>query len=154
MHLLGTEHNLKMSLFIYFWLSWLFLAAHRLALVAGSSGFFSCRAPPFEHSGFSSCSRRAQQLLNSDTQTPRLQQLWPWALLLLGRWDLPRPGIQLMSSALAYVFLTSGPQGKSKMNFLRPYFLMTCLEFDLKYLKKEKGRRKGKYAESQSLLTG
>ena len=27
-----------------------------------------------------------------------------------------------------------------KMNFLRPYRLMTCLEFDLKYLKK-KGER-------------
>ena len=32
------------------------------------------------------------------------------------------------------------PREVLKMNFLRPYFLMTCLEFDLKHLKK-KGER-------------
>ena len=35
------------------------------------------------------------------------------ALLPLGVWDLPRPGIAPMSPALAGGFLTTGPPGKS-----------------------------------------
>ena len=35
------------------------------------------------------------------------------ALLPLGMWDLPRPGIAPMSPALAGGFLTTGPPGKS-----------------------------------------
>ena len=34
-------------------------------------------------------------------------------LLLHGIWDLPGPGIEPMSSALAGEFLTTGPPGKS-----------------------------------------
>ena len=35
-------------------------------------------------------------------------------LVAHGMWDLPRPGIELMSPALAGGFLTTGPPGKSK----------------------------------------
>ena len=35
------------------------------------------------------------------------------AQLLLGMWNLPRPGTESMSPALAGRFLTSGPPGKS-----------------------------------------
>lgn len=100
-------------LFILSLLHQVFIAAHRLPLVAVSSGFSCCPAPPLEHSGFSSCSRRAQQMLNSDSRTPQASIVVAPGLAALGRWALPRPGIQLMSSALACVFLTSGPQGKS-----------------------------------------
>ena len=36
-----------------------------------------------------------------------------WALLPRGTWNLPRPGIEPVSPALAGRFLTSGPPGKS-----------------------------------------
>ena len=35
-------------------------------------------------------------------------------LVAPGVWDLPQPGIELVSPALAGAFLTSGPRGKSK----------------------------------------
>ena len=38
----------------------------------------------------------------------------PWALLPLGMWPFPGPGIEPMSSASAGRFLTTGPAGKSK----------------------------------------
>ena len=41
-----------------------------------------------------------------------------WAWLLPGMWNLPRPGIEPMSPALAGEFLTTGPRGKSLSNTL------------------------------------
>ena len=46
----------------------------------------------------------------------RAQQLWQ-ALFLWGRWDLPRPGIEPVSTVLAGRFLTTGTQGKSSKRF-------------------------------------
>ena len=41
-----------------------------------------------------------------------------------GMWNLPRPGIKAMSSALAGEFLTTGPQGKSRLGtFITPLLL-------------------------------
>ena len=37
-----------------------------------------------------------------------------WALLFCGMWDLPGPGIEPMSPALAGRFLTTAPPGKSQ----------------------------------------
>ncbi|KAM7238053.1 hypothetical protein CapIbe_011011 [Capra ibex] len=39
------------------------------------------------------------------------------AQLLLGMWDLPRPGIEPMSPALVGRFLTTGPPGKVPVYF-------------------------------------
>ena len=43
-------------LFIYFWLSWVFIAARGLSLVAASGGYSSCSARA-SHCGGSSCFR-------------------------------------------------------------------------------------------------
>ena len=59
-------------------------------VVAGGSG--SCGSWALEHR-LSSCGAQAQ--------------------LLLGMWDLPRPGIEPVSPALAGGFLTTVPPGKS-----------------------------------------
>ena len=64
------------------------LAEHRLLVVASPAG---------EH-GLRSCGA--------------------WALLLLGMWNLPGPGIELMAPALEGRFLTTGPPGKSRTVFL------------------------------------
>ena len=130
-----------MYVFIYCWLSWVFAAAHRLPLVAVSSGFSCCPAPPLEHSGFSSCSRRAQQMLNSDSRTPQASIVV--APGLAAPWQVgssqTRDPAHVLRIGMRIPNLWT-PREVLKMNFLRLYFLMTCLEFDLKYLKK-KGER-------------
>ena len=45
-------------------------------------------------------------------QTRRLSSCGSWAQLLHGMWDLPRPGIEPVSPALAGGFLTTAPPGK------------------------------------------
>ena len=96
----------KINLFIYFWLHWVFIAAHGLSLVVLSGGYsllpfegFSWRwllllqSKGSRRAGFSSCGTRA------------------W--LLRGMWDLPGPGLKPVSPALAGGFLTTVPPGKS-----------------------------------------
>ena len=62
------------------------------------------------HKGFSSCSSQTQEL--------GLRSCSPWASLPSGMWNLPRPGIEPMSPALAGEFLTTGSPGKSENPFL------------------------------------
>ena len=51
-------------------------------------------------------------------QTRRLSSCGSRAQLLRGMWDLPRPGLEPMSPALAGRFSTTAPQGKPPMNIL------------------------------------
>ena len=53
----------------------------------------------------SSCGSRALEC--------RLSSCGAWALLLCSMWDLPGPGLEPMSPALAGGFLTTAPPGKS-----------------------------------------
>ena len=55
--------------------------------------------------GLSSCGSRALE--------HRLSSCRAQAYLLRGMWDLPRPGLESMSPALAGGFLTTAPPGKS-----------------------------------------
>ena len=83
---------------IFFWLCWVFFAAHGLSLVLVSRGCTLVVAH-----GLRICSSRAlEQRLNS------------WctrAWLLCGIWDLPRSGIEPASPALAGGFLIPEPPG-------------------------------------------
>ena len=45
-------------------------------------------------------------------QTRRLSNCGSWAQLLRGMWDLPRPGLEPVSPALAGRFSTTVPPGK------------------------------------------
>ena len=47
------------NLFIYFWLSWVFVAAHRLSLVVASGATLRCGARASHCGGFSCCGARA-----------------------------------------------------------------------------------------------
>ena len=96
----------KFIYFIYFylWLRWVFVAVRGLSLVAASGdhsslrcvGFLLQRPLPLQSTGsrpagFSSCGSRAQPLHVM--------------------WDLPRPGIEPASPALAGGFPTTAPPG-------------------------------------------
>ena len=80
-----------------FWLHWFFVFAHRLSLVAVSGSYYSL---PFSHCDGVSCCR-AQALEH------RLRLRSTQASLLHDTCDLPRPGIQPVSPALAGRFLTT-----------------------------------------------
>ena len=122
----GANQNLKKKkLFIYFWLSWVFVAARGLSLVVVSGSYSSLRCAGFSlrwllllwsmgsrHVGFSSC--------GSCTLEHRLSSCGTRALLLCGMWDLPRQGIEPVSPALAGGFLTAAPPG---MPFFLSFFL-------------------------------
>ena len=51
--------------------------------------------------------------MGSAVVVPRLKWLWFSGQLLCSMWDLPGPGIELVSSALVGWFFTTGPPGKS-----------------------------------------
>ena len=77
-------------------------------------GFSCCRARALGHTGsvvvacgLYSCSMRALEC--------RPSSCGPWAYLLRGMWDLPRPGLEPVSPALEGRFLTTAPPGKSLM---------------------------------------
>ena len=56
-------------------------------------------------------------------QTCRLSSCGSWAQLLRGMWDLPRPGLEPVSPALAGRFSTTAPPGKPSpiYFFIRSY---------------------------------
>ena len=78
-------------------------------------GGFSCcgtwalgaRASVVVACGLSSCGSRALE--------HRLSSCGAWASLLCGMWDLPGPGLEPVSPALAGGFLTTAPTGKPEL---------------------------------------
>ena len=54
-------------------------------------------------------------------QTRRLSSCGSRAQLLRGMWDLPRPGLEPVSPALAGRFSTTAPPGKAYLLFLKVY---------------------------------
>ena len=102
----------KFIYFIYFWLHWVFVAVCRLSLFAASGGYsllwcagFSLRwllllrSTDSRLAGFSCCVTWAQQWWHTGLVAPRM-------------WDLPRPGLEPVSPALAGGFLTTVPPEK------------------------------------------
>ena len=86
-------------LFVVVW--WLLLLQN---MDPRRAGFSSCSTRALQHMDFSSCAR---------------------AKLLRSMWDLPRPGIKPVSSALAGGFLTSTQPGKSLCaDFLKSKFYL------------------------------
>ena len=109
-------------LFIYFWLCWVFVAARGLSLVVASGGYSLLRCEGFSLrwllllrstgsrcAGFNSCGLRAleHRLSSCGAQTELLRHMW----------DLPGPGLEPVSPALAGGFLTTAPPGRPSFGF-------------------------------------
>ena len=105
------------TLFIYFWLHWVFIVMCGLSLVVASGvhSLLRCAGLPLQWPlllqstgprcmGFSSCASRALER--------RLSSCGTRAQLLHGMWDPPGPGLEPVSPALAGGFPTTGPPGK------------------------------------------
>ena len=80
-------------------------------------------------------------------QTRRLSSCGSRAYLLRDMWDLPRPGLEPVSPALAGRFSTTAPPGKPLFNYLSCTFLF---EKDLKGLRGE--YRHLKFNEQEHLI--
>ena len=97
-----------------------FLAAlgRRCCALAFSScserGLLLLRSTGSRRAGFSSCDSRALER--------RLSSCGTRAQLLCGMWDLPGPGLEPLSPALAGGFLTTAPPGKPLLKIF--FFLM------------------------------
>ena len=97
--------------FIYLWLCWVFVSVRELSLVVASGGHSSswCARHASHYRGLSCCGAQAQ--------TRRLSNCGSRAQLLQGTWDLPRPGLEPMSPALAGRLSTTAPPGKPSFFF-------------------------------------
>ena len=85
---------------------------------------------------FSSCGERgplfiavrgpfivAASLAEQGLQTHRLSSCGSWAQSLRSIWDLPRPGLEPVSPALAGGFSTTAPPGKPRTSVLNHYVI-------------------------------
>ena len=89
--------------------------SHRSYLHCGAwashcGGFSCCGAQSLGHSGFGVTAHRLRSC-RSQAPEPRLSS-GPRASLLHNMWDLPRPEIEVVSSALADGYFTTEPPGK------------------------------------------
>ena len=90
---------------IYLWLCCVFVSVRRLSVVVDKRGplFIAVRGP---------LTIVASLVREHTLQTRRLSNCGSRAQLLRGMWDLPRPGLELVSPALAGKFSTTAPPGK------------------------------------------
>ena len=86
----------------------LFIAACGLLIVVASL----VEEHGLQAHGLQQCGMQAQQC-GSWALECRLSSCGAWAQLLRGMWDLPRPGLEPVSPALAGGFLITAPPGKS-----------------------------------------
>ena len=94
-------------LFIYFWLCWVFVSVRGLSPVVASGGHPSSRCAvrgPLTIAASLAAEHRLQMR--------RLSNCGSRAQLLHGMWDLPRPGLEPVSPALAGRLSTTAPPGK------------------------------------------
>ena len=98
-------------LFIYLWLCWVFCFCARAFSNCGKRGplFIAVRGPP---------TVAASLVAEHRLQTRRLSNCGSWAQLPCGMWDLPRPGLEPVSPALAGRFSTTAPPGKPRISVL------------------------------------
>ena len=112
----------------YFWLRWVFIAARGLSLVAASGRYSSLQCAGFSLwwllllqsigsrcTGFSSCGLQVLEC--------RLSSCGARAQLLCSMWDLPGPGLEPVSPALAGGCLTTVPPGRPCCLFYTQYFV-------------------------------
>ena len=91
--------------FIYLWLCWVFVSVRGLSSSCGKRGplFIAVRGP---------LTIVASLVVEHRLQTRRLSNCGSRAQLLRGMWDLPRPGLEPVSPALAGRLWTTAPPGK------------------------------------------
>ena len=119
------------ALVFYFWLRWVFIAVLGLSLVVVSRGYSSLWCVGFSlwwllllwstgsrHTSSSVIVACGLSSRGSWALEHRLSSCGARAQLLCGVWDLPGPGIEPMSPALAGGILTTAPPEKSSSHLI------------------------------------
>ena len=110
-------------LLICFWLCWVFAAVRVFLYSYGEWGLpCICGVQASHCDGFSCCKARAVGASASAVVAPRIYSTGS-TVVTHGPWDLPGPGLKLMSPALAGGFFTTEPPGK--LQSLSLYWLVT-----------------------------
>ena len=91
-------------IYLFLWLCWVFVSVRGLSLVVASGGHSSSRC--------AGLSLSQPLVAEHRLQTRRLSNCGSRTQLLRGMWDLPRPGLEPVSPALAGRFSTTAPLGK------------------------------------------
>ena len=91
-----------------------------LSLVAASGGHSSSRCAGLSLS-------RPLFVAEHKLQTRKLSSCGSQAQLLRGMWDLPRPGLEPVSPALADRFSTAAPPGKPPNSNRLPRCVLACI---------------------------
>ena len=105
----------NLTLFIYFWLCWVFVSVRGLSLVAASGGHSSSRC--------AGLSLSRPLVVEHRLQTRKISSCGSRAQLLRGMWDLPRPGLEPVSPAVAGRLSTTAPPGKSQRKYFYPHLI-------------------------------
>ena len=114
-------------LFIYLWLRWVFVAVRGLSLVVARGPLFIAVRGPLFIAVRGPFSIAAPPVAGHRLHTRRLSNCGSRAQLLRGMWDLPRPGLEPVSPALAGRFSTTAPPGKPSLEFLM--FILNFFSF-------------------------
>ena len=103
---------LNFILFIYLWLCWVLVSVWGLFSSCGKRGplFIAVRRP---------LTTAASLVAEHRLRTRRLSNCGSRAQLLCGMWDLPRPGLEPVSPALAGRLSTTAPPGKPSFIFFK-----------------------------------
>ena len=127
--LLGGNHFIYLFIYLLIYLFiYLFMAV--LGLHFCARAFSSCgeRGPLFI-AVRGPLTVTASPVAEHRLQTRRLSSCGSWAQLLRGMWDLPRPGLEPVSPALAGGLSTTAPPGKPQR---KPFLNDSC--FSVQYL--------------------
>ena len=108
----------KKYLCIYLWLGWVLVSAHRLSLVVESRGLLFVAVYGL------------LTVVASLVAEHRLSSRDLWVYLLQGMWDLPEPGIELVSLALQGGLSTVVPPRKLH-SVVKPHGLVRVFFFSL-----------------------
>ena len=100
-------------IYLFFGLCWAFVAARGLSLVAASRGYSFAVHWLLIAVASLCCGAPALGVRASVVVAHRLSSCGARASLFRGMWDLPGPGLEPVSPALAGGFLTTAPPGKS-----------------------------------------
>ena len=100
---------------MYVWLCWVFVSVRGLSLVVASGGHSSSRC--------AGLSLLRPLVAEHRLQTRRLSNCGSRAELLCGMWDLPGPGLEPASPALAGRFSTTAPPGKPVVSLVAEHEL-------------------------------
>ena len=113
---------------MYVWLCWVFVSVRGLSLVVASGGHSSSRCAGHSSSRCAGLSLSRPLVAEHRLQTRRLINCGSRAELLRGMWDLPRPGLEPASPALAGRFSTTAPPGKPLHFFFLFYWSIVDLQ--------------------------